>query len=361
MKRLFFFLLLSNTCFAQGYIINPGFEPIPKELAKEYSLEQQVLRRFSRGCNTCLHNWTALLGFADMNNAFIEYPSNDPPKKYFGESFGSLTFYNSASDINELKSGYFETKLKKPLLQGHKYEVSFQIALSHNLSNYSTNKMGIYFSEHEIKLDTVLPVMPQIEMHDIVDTSGEYMLFKDTFTATNNYAYLIMGYFPKGIPLKKIYRRADLDNFDIDRKEYDIEITARFLIDEISIREIASPQALEAEIKDNIKLENIQFESGSSVLLEIAKPELLKLSNWLQANQEVRIRIEGHTDNAGQPVANQKLSEERANSVLEFLNNQRIGKGRLEALGFGDSMPLKPNNSEENRRLNRRVEIKVIE
>lgn len=362
MKRLFFFLFLSNACLAQnGFIANPGFEPIPKELSKEYSLEQQVLRRFNRGCNTCLHDWTALLGFADMNNAFIEYPSNDPPKKYFGESFGSLTFYSSASDINELKSGYFETKLKKPLLQGHKYEVSFQIALSHNLSNYSTNKMGIYFSGHEIKLDTVLPVIPQIEVYDVVDTSGEYTLFKDTVIATGYYTYLTMGYFPKGIPLKKIYRRANLDNFDIDRKEYDSEITARYCIDEIAIREIANTVALEAEIRSKINLRNIQFETGSAILLESGKPELIKLVTWLQENKAAHLRIEGHTDDMGEAEAHQSLSENRAKSIVQFLVNQGIEKGRLEAMGFGESKPIAPNSSNENRALNRRVEIKILE
>jgi|GEM_PF-5271508 len=361
MKRLFYFLLLSNACLGQSeFIMNPGFEPIPKELNKEYSLEQQVLRRFGSGCNTCLHDWTALLVSADFNNAFIEFPPKAQAEKWFGESFGMITFYSHDLKGDKMTSGYLGTKLKKKMLAGRRYEVSFQIALSRNLSNYSTNKMGIHFSEHEIKLDTVLPLLPQLEMAEIVDTTGEYVLFKDTITADANYRFMLIGYFPKGIALKKQYRLADFDGVDIDRAVYDERIHARYSFDEVSIREITDAVALEKEIRSKVTLRNIQFETGSSVLLEIAKPELLKLAKWLSENEEVHLVIEGHTDDIGEMEANQHLSENRAIAVVDFLKGQGLQQNRLKALGFGESMPLQPNDSAENRTINRRVEIKVV-
>lgn len=362
MKRFFYFLLLSNACLGQNeFIANPSFEPIPKELNKEYSLEQQVLRRFGRGCNTCLHDWTALIAFADFNNAFVEHPPKAHPQKWFGESFGSLSFNSKDLNGNKMSSGYFGTKLKKPMLAGRRYEVSFQIALSRNLSNYSTNKMGIHFNEHEIKLDTVLPLLPQVEMAEIVDTSGEYVLFKDTITAAANYRFMLMGYFPKGIILKKQYRLADFDGLDIDRAEYDERIHARFCVDEVSIREITDAIALEKEIRSKVNLRNIQFETGSAVLLETAKTELLALGKWLSDNGEVHLVIEGHTDDVGEVEANLRLSEERAKAVVDFLKSRGIQHGRLNAIGYGESKPLQSNGSVENRSLNRRVEIKVVE
>lgn len=78
----------------------------------------------------------------------------------------------------------------------------------------------------------------------------------------------------------------------------------------------------------------------------------------LKAHADLRIRIEGHTDNVGNPDFNQKLSERRAAAVKTFLEKEYgIDGSRLEAQGFGDTRPVASNDTPEGRQANRRVEL----
>jgi outer membrane protein OmpA-like peptidoglycan-associated protein len=72
-----------------------------------------------------------------------------------------------------------------------------------------------------------------------------------------------------------------------------------------------------------------------------------------------RLRIEGHTDNKGNPVYNKGLSERRAQSVMRWLTSNGIDKKRLEAKGFGLERPVDSNDTEEGRANNRRVEFHI--
>src|SRR5690606_39121260 len=78
----------------------------------------------------------------------------------------------------------------------------------------------------------------------------------------------------------------------------------------------------------------------------------------LKAHADLRIRIEGHTDNVGNPDFNQKLSERRATAVKTFLEKEYgIDGSRLEAQGFGDTRPVASNDTPEGRQANRRAEL----
>ena len=80
----------------------------------------------------------------------------------------------------------------------------------------------------------------------------------------------------------------------------------------------------------------------------------------LKEFQSLRLRIEGHTDNVGQPAENLKLSEERAEAVKQYLASKGVDPARLEAVGRGDTAPIADNASEKGRALNRRIEFKVV-
>ena len=77
----------------------------------------------------------------------------------------------------------------------------------------------------------------------------------------------------------------------------------------------------------------------------------------LKDNPNIKIEIQGHTDNKGNAGYNQKLSQSRADSVRAYLVSHGIDVGRLTSKGFGMSQPLVPNNTEANRTLNRRVQF----
>lgn len=77
----------------------------------------------------------------------------------------------------------------------------------------------------------------------------------------------------------------------------------------------------------------------------------------LKAVPALKVSIEGHTDNVGTPESNKKLSEERAKAVMAAVVAKGIAADRLSALGRGQDMPIADNRKEDNRALNRRVEV----
>lgn len=106
-------------------------------------------------------------------------------------------------------------------------------------------------------------------------------------------------------------------------------------------------------------LENILFETGKSILKKESGLELDQLVRVLKDNKEIKIEIAGHTDATGTVLANQKLSEERAKSVLNYLVEQGIEAFRLSSKGYGSSIALADNSTEEGRKVNRRVEVLI--
>lgn len=107
-----------------------------------------------------------------------------------------------------------------------------------------------------------------------------------------------------------------------------------------------------------VATQGILFDTGSDRLRPESTPTLKEIGEMLKAHADLRIRIEGHTDNVGNPDFNQKLSERRAAAVKTFLEKEYgIDGSRLEAQGFGDTRPVASNDTPEGRQANRRVEL----
>ncbi|GAA4454651.1 hypothetical protein GCM10023189_21400 [Nibrella saemangeumensis] len=107
-------------------------------------------------------------------------------------------------------------------------------------------------------------------------------------------------------------------------------------------------------------LNNIFFESGRFELESKSKTELDRLADFLKSNPAVKVEIAGHTDDEGSAATNLELSKKRAQSVVNFLTKAGIEPTRIQATGYGETRPLAPNSSDENRRMNRRIEWRVL-
>ncbi|MGZ3909710.1 MAG: OmpA family protein [Flavisolibacter sp.] len=114
------------------------------------------------------------------------------------------------------------------------------------------------------------------------------------------------------------------------------------------------------EVNAAIVLRNIFFDVNQYTLQQGSRIELDRVVQLLQENPTLRIQIEGHTDNVGKAVDNQKLSENRAKAVVSYLNSKGIALTRLTAKGFGASKPVAENSSEQGRAQNRRTELKIV-
>ena len=106
---------------------------------------------------------------------------------------------------------------------------------------------------------------------------------------------------------------------------------------------------------------DIEFEYNKAEIDSSSISILLDIAAQLKRNKNVNIQIAGHTDDIGNDDYNQKLSLARANSVKDFLVTKGINKSRIKTIGYGKSQPLFPNDSDENRRKNRRTEFVVVE
>ncbi len=117
------------------------------------------------------------------------------------------------------------------------------------------------------------------------------------------------------------------------------------------------------DLKKDQKLEikNISFKADSTNIQKSYEPTLKKIADFLTANNDVIIEIGGHTNNSCDDIVCNRLSEERAKSVMNYLINSGVSKNQLRSKGYGRTQPIASNNSSYGRRRNQRVEIKILD
>jgi OOP family OmpA-OmpF porin len=108
------------------------------------------------------------------------------------------------------------------------------------------------------------------------------------------------------------------------------------------------------------RLDNVEFEFGKSTLTKASFSELEELLEYMTLKEDIIVEIAGHTDDVGDEEFNLKLSEERAESVRNYLISKGISPERVIAKGYGESQPIAPNNLAEGRQRNRRTEVRII-
>ncbi len=114
-------------------------------------------------------------------------------------------------------------------------------------------------------------------------------------------------------------------------------------------------------ISNVIILDHVYFDYDKAHIKDESRPELDSALMYLNANPEIKIEIEGHTDNVGSADYNLKLSQDRANSVRDYLISKGFDPKRiLKVTGFGNTRPLVQGDSEDAKSKNRRVEFELI-
>ena len=113
-------------------------------------------------------------------------------------------------------------------------------------------------------------------------------------------------------------------------------------------------------VGDKITLKNIYFEMSKAELLPASYAELDNLVKLMGENPNMQIRLEGHTDIVGDPEANLELSRQRVAAVRAYLSGHGIQANRVEATGYGSKFPILKKGTDEERRVNRRVEFVIL-
>jgi outer membrane protein OmpA-like peptidoglycan-associated protein len=113
------------------------------------------------------------------------------------------------------------------------------------------------------------------------------------------------------------------------------------------------------EVGETLQLNNVFFEQGRPVLKSQSYPELDRLVTVMNDNPKMNIELGGHTDNVGAASALLKLSQDRVEAVKKYLESKGISSSRITGKGYGAKQPREKNDTEEHRKMNRRVEFKI--
>ena len=107
-----------------------------------------------------------------------------------------------------------------------------------------------------------------------------------------------------------------------------------------------------------VATQGIFFDTGSDRIRPESTPTLREIGDMLKEHADLKLVVEGHTDNTGNAAANQSLSEKRAQAIVAYLKSSGgVAADRLQAKGLGQTRPASTNDTVEGRQQNRRVEL----
>ncbi|GFE64823.1 OmpA family protein [Litoreibacter roseus] len=143
-----------------------------------------------------------------------------------------------------------------------------------------------------------------------------------------------------------------------ESENFEVNVRYDELLDETL--NIPTPEECVERINRILSLSKIAFEPASAEITESAAQTIDKIAEIAQQCGRVQMEIGGHTDSQGREIMNLELSQERANSVLAALLERRVSTRNLTARGYGETVPIADNKTEEGREINRRIEVRLL-
>ncbi|HXN27535.1 MAG TPA: YSC84-related protein [Candidatus Acidoferrales bacterium] len=164
---------------------------------------------------------------------------------------------------------------------------------------------------------------------------------------------------PDGSENQKLYGR-DISNREILEGDVSVPPAGRQLI--VTLNRYSGTTGEQADVAQGLRnghvtLHNVHFASGKADLTPDSEATLAEAAQAMKDNPDWKIRVEGFTDSTGNPDSNLKLSEERAESVANWLADHGVDRSRLTTKGYGDDQPVASNKTDAGRRKNRRVDL----
>lgn len=227
------------------------------------------------------------------------------------------------SDYNDVEFVYYVKGSAQKITKGGKYYNIFYAKSEQEAQKYSSAQINQNYDNAIVK----------VKGKALDDR-------KTTFAATVN------G--------KEVYMKVHTAANSADSKSYRLEV-----VEVEAMRQDVVVDMGEAINRDGkVALYGILFDFGKADIKAESEPALAQVIDYLNANPKVSIHIVGHTDNAGTLASNTALSKARAESIRNYLvANGKIAEARLSTAGVASLCPVSTNDTEEGRRLNRRVEI----
>lgn len=269
-------------------------------------------------------------------------------------NFGDFDIYKSY----HLMDNWGEPKNIGPLVNGAGSEYYFTIDSESNMLYYARS-----IGEDINNLDLYsFPVPMEAQPEAVVKLKGS-LINSETKKPFKGIVSVID--LDKGVEVAPKFLRDD-GSFDfslINKRNYLLIIQGEdfFRIEEIFFLDGDTEINLETEpIESKIAFQSLEFENGKSEILPAMHKDLDKLANFMLDHPKISLNISGHTDSQGSEESNLLLSQARADAIKAYLMYRfKIDPARIEARGFGSSKPIVEENTDEDRKLNRRVEFQI--
>lgn len=309
-------------------------------------------------------------------------PSNKLGQQLPHDGDGYCGIYCSKNDYRE----YLQTRLRRKLRSGDSIQLTFWASLSEESTGAVATLGGLFTKESisdtvrtlfmakereylsdEIFQTIARPYVPQVVNpidSTIVNTRG-WQRISGIFVAQGGEQYITIGNF-------NLAEHSGYVDYDSLTR---LLPGAYYYIDDITVECLNCPPPVADDLNVDstyltmeqptfsvgctFVLKDIFFEFDKSTILQQSYFELRSLISLLETYPNMRIEIRGHTDGKGSDSYNQRLSENRAKAVTDYLISKGISEKRLQYKGYGKTMPIDTNDTEEGRANNRRVEFNI--
>lgn len=267
------------------------------------------------------------LGYFIPNTGDMAYFSSTQNSQGFGDIFGiklegtELELQKTAITSNKVKQ-VFEPTIPVITLTMQVLDALWEKPLDAKVKlNYNNNEVVINTADVESLDKKFLVSMPKGTVVNVEINADGYLNYKETFTVS------------------AISERDDITDGNVEG----FKLTPKV-------------------IGTKVKIENVLFEEGNDKFSnrKVSLEQLDDLVTLLEVNPEMEIRLEGHTDNRGNPKLLKELSLKRVDAVKEYMISKGIEADRIQTIGYGADKPVGRNTSDKGRGLNRRVEFVII-
>jgi len=340
------------------------------------------------------NRWTEPLNLGnDLNSAHMEsspYLAADNETLYFSSKgfsgYGGNDVYITRR-LDETWTNWTEPENLGPDINSIGDDVFFNIPPSGKYAYYAKSEEAGKGDIYKIAMPIFYQPAPVVNISGkVLDASNEkpllakisYNLLPENTNVGFTFTDSITGEYEILLPVGSAY------NYTVESKGYKSSNSKIDLLDEADFNEINQIILMEEgqelliplaiSKSDHEKVEDfiagnetklilgsaVLFDFASSYLNEKSHPILDRINEFLHSDASINLVIAGHTDNVGPSQFNLRLSQRRAESVLQYFVNKGVSKARLKPIGYGMQKPIVSNDTEEGRSINRRVEFSIM-
>ena len=352
---ILFCFLLSTNLISQNLIPNGSFELVKKPIDEKITGSRA-------GFDNKIYSWYCPTNVSP--DIYLPHPNNDNFPDHFklptavdGQHFIGLVI-DYPYHICKVYREYVQVNLKDTLEIGTTYLVEFWVSPKRN-DIYS---FGVFLGKNKLLNEecSILDKNPQLSYKDSLKR-WEWKKLSFEITPSEPYTHLTVGNFEMSHKKKDKY--CYFDNFRLWKKGTSIANKRKETV--VKNKKPGTNPLLSITnaltIETVFNADNIQFEHGKYDLTSASFLELDQLILYLKEHSSLKLMIEGHTDNSGNNIANQELSTNRVKSVLAYMTKKGITPDRIRYKSHGATQPIATNDTEEGRRLNRRVTFFIEE